>query len=887
MPDPRQDTDPISPKTIGPPPDAATIQHSLAGESAHTMDHVVTAETDDAPASEVTAISKKAQRLAQVKIPGYEILSELGHGGMGVVYKARDLRLDRPVALKMVLAGVHASDQVLARFFEEARAVAKFEHPNIVHIYEINDVDGLPYFSLEYVEGGSLDRRINHKPQAPLFAATTVETLARAMQYAHDRGVIHRDLKPGNVLLTKDGQPKVADFSLAKQAQGSSHTQAGQVMGTPSYMAPEQARADMAAIGPACDQFALGGILYACLTGRPPFNGATTVETLDQVRNLDPAPPSQLNQNVPRDLETICLKCLQKDTAKRYASCAELADDLRRYLDGRPIIARPVSAWERSLRWTKRNPTIAALVVGVAILLLTVTVVSSSSWLTIRGQNRKLLASAETINVQNAELIEKAEIERNLRLESDRHLDQFRKSTDLLVNQIPAKLEGAIYLRKTVEDVLSMIDDVRGQTDLTSADRHIQVRAKQAKLLSEGKALLEKKNYAQAIAKFDESRAIAQQVVDDNPRDKDKSAGNLAVSLARLGEAWFVQGNLAKGREYFEKALTIRRRIVLQPESNELPERETRASLADSLARLAEVLDSSGDHQSALPYAVEAVQVMEKVDPKELGVGQRLTLGSSLAGLGRVRFLTNDYAGGRAAYDRAFAELRTLVKEQPLNLGYQQLLARRASDAGDFELMYANDAARAHARYKEAVSVFGPLTDPPEVNALRRELSLHQYKNAAAALKSGDRAAADKQFRASLELRQALYKTSPQNLLLKDELMLAQARCGLHFDAAVIAKEFEEIADLQTVGLAKARFLKLAAFGLALCANAAIDNRAGPPPLAAHQQRREYLDRALTDLERAVSLGYSNVDELRRDPDFDPLRGEERFKALIEKLEIK
>jgi WD40 repeat protein/tRNA A-37 threonylcarbamoyl transferase component Bud32 len=309
-------------------------------------------------------------------VPGYEILAELGRGGMGVVYQARQVKLNRLVALKMVLHGSHASSADLVRFLAEAEAVAQLQHPHIVQIYETGKQAGLPFFSLEYVEGGTLAQRLRSGPLPPREAARLVETLARAVHHAHLHGIVHRDLKPGNVLLAAGGTPKVADFGLAKRvAQGSGLTATGAILGTPSYMAPEQAGGTKD-ITPLCDVYALGALLYETVTGRPPFQAPTPVDTIMQVLGDEPVPPSRLQPGLPRDLETICLKCLQKEPHKRYASAAELADDLERFREDRPIVARPVGRLERTWRWCRRNPVIAALsaaaaaVVVVAALLL-------------------------------------------------------------------------------------------------------------------------------------------------------------------------------------------------------------------------------------------------------------------------------------------------------------------------------------------------------------------------------------------------------------------------------------------------------------------------------------------------------------------------------------
>jgi serine/threonine-protein kinase len=342
-------------------------------------------------------------------LPGYEILGELGRGGMGVVYKAWQVRLKRVVALKMILAGAHASGADLARFRAEAEGIARLQHPNIVQVYEVGEHEGRPFFSLEFCGGGSLGRKLNGKPLPPDEAATLTETLARAVQAAHDKHIIHRDLKPANVLLTEDGTPKVTDFGLAKRLDEAGQTQSGTVVGTPSYMAPEQAAGKGKAIGPAADVYALGAVLYECLTGRPPFIAATALDTLLQVIADDPVPPRRLNARVPRDLETICLKCLHKEPRKRYATASELADDLGRFQAGEPIRARPVGAAARLWRACRRNPLVAGLSVLVVLLL-------AASFANLHAS----LSSAEALPRRNQRLLAESLASRlDERLQSD------------------------------------------------------------------------------------------------------------------------------------------------------------------------------------------------------------------------------------------------------------------------------------------------------------------------------------------------------------------------------------------------------------------------------------------------------------------------------------
>jgi eukaryotic-like serine/threonine-protein kinase len=304
------------------------------------------------------------------EIPGYDVQAILGRGGMGIVYKARHLRLSRVVALKMLQAGAYAVVHEQARFQREAQVVAGLRHANIVQVYDVGDHDGCPFFTMELLEGGSLVQALAGTPQPARQMAALLVVLAEAVQVAHQAGIVHRDLKPGNILLTAQGTPKVADFGLARQFEGGAAlTLSGTRMGTPSYMAPEQVVGKAGTIGPATDIYALGALLYEMLTGRPPFRGETASETERQVIHEEPVSPSRLNTKVPRDLETICLKCLSKEPQRRYASAAALAEDLKRFMEGRPIQARPVGWGERSWRWCRRNPTVAALLVTALALV--------------------------------------------------------------------------------------------------------------------------------------------------------------------------------------------------------------------------------------------------------------------------------------------------------------------------------------------------------------------------------------------------------------------------------------------------------------------------------------------------------------------------------------
>jgi WD40 repeat protein len=332
------------------------------------------------PATETAGPAAEPAQADLSSFGDYEALHPLARGGMGLVYRARHKQLRRSVALKMILAGRLASDEDVERFHREAQAAAQLDHPGIVPIYEVGTHQGQHFYAMGLVEGGSLEALVREGPLPPRRAAALVEQVAEALDYAHGKGIVHRDLKPGNVLLDQDGRPRVTDFGLARQVLADSRlTVSGQVLGTPSYMPPEQA-AGRADVGPAADVYALGALLYCLLTGRPPFQAATPVETLRQVLDHDPVAPRQLNAAVDRDLETVCLKCLQKEPARRYPSARALAEDLGRFRRGEPIHARPVGRLERLGRWCRRYPAVAALLAALFAVLTVGLALVSWQW---------------------------------------------------------------------------------------------------------------------------------------------------------------------------------------------------------------------------------------------------------------------------------------------------------------------------------------------------------------------------------------------------------------------------------------------------------------------------------------------------------------------------
>jgi serine/threonine-protein kinase len=445
----------------------ATAARELGAAEARTLPPALGRKNTDGPkalldATGETSVAGEARQPGEPSCPaiaGYEILEELGRGGMGVVYKAWQVRGKRLVALKMILAGEHAGPEAVARFRTEAEAAARLVHPHIVQVHEIGEQGGLPFFSLEFVDGGSLAAKLDGTPLPTRKAAELVLLLARAVEEAHRRGVIHRDLKPANILLTADGQPKITDFGLAKLLVGGvEQTRSGAILGTPSYMAPEQAEGNRIAVGPATDIYALGAILYECLTGRPPFKAESPVDTVVQVVSQEPVPPHHLQPKTPKDLETICLKCLHKQPNKRYATAADLADDLQRFLSDQPIRARPVSQAEKAFRWCRRNPLPAGLAAALGLVLLLGFVLVTHLWL--RAIAHAAVAARE-----------KTEAEQQRTLAEAHAADALRRQQQALAAQRRA--------RQALDDMSSTVvqDWLARQEKLTAAQRSFLERA--------------------------------------------------------------------------------------------------------------------------------------------------------------------------------------------------------------------------------------------------------------------------------------------------------------------------------------------------------------------------------------------------------------------------
>ena len=850
-------------------------------------------------------------------VPGYEILGELGRGGMGVVYKARQIGLNRIVALKMVLAGAHASPEKLARFHTEAVAVARAQHPNIVQIYEVGEHDGLPYFSLEYIDGSPLDKKIDRKPQKPREAAELTLAMANAMHYAHERNIVHRDLKPANVLVSTSGVAKVTDFGLAKAVESDdSHTRSGTILGSPSYMAPEQARGDIHLVGPLSDQYGVGAILYEMLTGRPPFQGATIFDTLDQVQSKEPVPPTQLAPRVPADLETICLKCLQKEPAKRYPHCGTLAEDLQRFLNGEPILARPVSAPERLLRWCKRNPKIAALSAASLLLLLLGFGLSTAFAVTYSRQNlviaREKVESDRLKGVAQQEakealrqrgiaeqLAHSEKAQRQVADEARKQADQFaqtatRQATLALqtiqtmiskvqqqLSEVPGTqqlkkdlLQTAMIEMKKVEDLI----DKSTSKEATQLAIHVQLGGLFRQLGETDKA----------AQQFEKALAIARDriVIKEG---SDASRANLAACLRHMGD--IVQErtrDMETSARYFEEALAVRQSIVDHPKpmGDDTKLVLVLEELGEDHTRLGALVYRLGDPARALPHFQKALflrqQLLDQFEEEPLlktlpeparkglrGKWEQALARSNLA-VGEMSFRMGDTKAAIAAYTAELAVRQRLFDANPKVLGNKFELARTHGNFADIYL-YAGQLDEAARHYQAALTHLQDVAAADKENTTYlRDLGLAWYRMGSFALREGEPQLAAEHYARALVVRHALAEKDPTNDRRQMELMLALAHCGQPQQAAELAEKYRQSQ------AADNELLLDVARTYAQCAAAVMDMP---------EETDRYAGLALDAIRAAIEQGYKDSVYLDREVDFDPLRTRPEFKSLLERLQ--
>ncbi len=579
-------------------------------------------------------------------IPGYRLTRLLGRGGMGSVYLGTDTVLNREVAVKTLLV---ADPQLAARFREEVTAVAAVRHPNVLQVYQAGEFDGRPFFAMEYVPGGTLAGRLDGKPMAAKEAATLLEPVARAVHFCHDQGILHRDLKPANILLAA-GVPKVADFGLAKRLDSDAKlTKTGDVLGTPAYMAPEQASGIVTRLGPGVDVYALGAILYEMLTGRPPFQSPDPIQTLMMVLSMDPIPPRRLQPGVPRDLETICLRCLEKTPKRRYPSAEELAEDLKRFVDGRPIHARPIRTWEKGLKWARRRPAAAGL---ISLALLGV-IALATGFLVIRGKNAELRDANVALDRSRAQTAEK------LQLSLAAVNRMLLELADELANVPQAERARTNVLRDAESLCLKLIQS-EAKDDFGRA-LIAQSRYQVAEVYRlQGRPDDAATQAKQACADF---AALAKEFpARDDFRQQEMAAHN------RLGQLYTTQGDLPAAEAEFRLALALGATLTNDPSIGPMLGR-VRNNLALVLSRTNRLEEAEAEHRTLLAERIKAADLNATDESKIDLAATRTNLASLLVRTNRDALAMEQFAAAESA-------LQSLAKPRPAdraNLGKARL----------------------------------------------------------------------------------------------------------------------------------------------------------------------------------------------------------------------
>jgi tetratricopeptide (TPR) repeat protein len=710
-------------------------------------------------------------------VPGYEILGELGRGGMGVVYRAKHIGLNRQVALKMILAGSHASVQELARFRAEAEAVAQLQHPNIVQVYDVGEHEGCPFFSLEFIDGGCLTDRIGNTPQPPAEAARTVQVLAAAMEYAHKRGILHRDLKPANILLGHDGTPKITDFGLAKRLEGdSSHTRTGSILGTPSYMAPEQAFGHSKEVGPAADIYALGAILYELLTGRPPFQGTTLLETVQMVRTAEPVPPSRLQPRLPRDLETVCLTCLRKEPHKRYATSSDLAEDLRRFLGKEPIQARPTPLWERAAKWSRRRPAAAALIVVSSLAAASLMV---GGWLFARQEAVRAEEARQLTAL--AQRQEKLAVARRIEAErehawAEKNFQQALAAVDVMLTRVGEKrLAHEPRMERLRHDVLEQaLHFYQGFLDEAGKDPTVRSETARAyRRVGDIEDMLG--DYAASERGYRSAISLLQELAAKAPENADLRA-ELAAAKNQLGIVLEATERSREARALLQDAIEIRTKLVA-----DFPiVAAYRRGLAGNLHNQGLFLQTGNRLKEAdLAYG-KAAQLFGELAtefPKE--ADYRLELARTLANRAALLESTGKRPEAEKAGRQAVELQRQLVHEAPDNEDYRKELGR---GCGNLAVLLQRQGrwTDAEAAYREANDTFSKLAnDFPQVPDYRHELATNA-NNLVELFQACRRwTDADREARRAQDLLQRLVAGFPEAPLHQQELARSLDRHGM------------------------------------------------------------------------------------------------------------
>jgi serine/threonine-protein kinase len=819
----------------------------------------------------------------------------------------------------MIVAGAYATPAEAARFRAEAEAVARLQHPNIVQVFRLDEHDGLPCLIMEYVPGGTLSQGLDGTPLPPRRAAETAEILARAMYYAHGQGVVHRDLKPGNVLLAADGTPKIADFGLAKLLEGAraTITRTGEILGTPSYMAPEQAGGP-ARVGPAADVYALGAMLYEMLTGRPPFRAETPEETLRQVVAEGPVPPSRLQPRLPRDLETICLKCLEKEPAKRYDSAEALADDLRRYLDSRPIRARRVGPVGRLARWAGRRPAVAALTAAV-VLLAAAGVVGLV--LSARNERRLRLQAEEK------------------RVEAEESLAQARQVVDEMYTKVAAELEGRpgmdAYQRTLLEKALRFYERFALPK---SGDPAVRLEAGRAGVRA-GEILVKLGQTGSAEAAYGRALRLLEAVAAADPADAESrrslAAGHyrLARLYRELGKKAVAEVSMRRAAELFGSLAAVDGSLAVVDPAAPVPRR----GLADALIGLGIIEQDLGRPADAEDSYRKGIALFEGLVHDHPGVADyRGDLAAAWNNLADLQRKLGRPAEAMTSWERALAAFRVLARDHPDANRYREALARATHNLATVQAEVGRHA-EALVSYRRAAELREALVRDHPDRPLHRYGLAGTYSNLGNLLRNaGQPSEARHAYEQAIAMKERLVRDHPDVAEYRNSLAISLAALG--FLLAQIGRESDALPAIRRAAALQEGLVRdypdvveyrgplatsLAAIGSfqrqagqaeealrslrralelweplrlvqpgdfyniacahALCMALIGGGRAALSP-EERADRESHGERAMAALRRAVAAGAAAPAWLAQDHDLDPLRSREDFRALLRDL---
>ena len=823
----------------------------------------------------------------------YKVLSELGRGGMGVVYKAEHKTLKRTVAIKMILAGQHAGESAKNRFLSEAQAVAHLQHPNIVQIFDIGEHEGLPFFSIEFVDGSPLDELIKDNPTSHRETAEIVAKLSEAMQYAHDEGILHRDIKPGNVLIAKDGTPKVTDFGLAKQLndEDAQQTRDGTILGTPAYMSPEQAGGRIKDLSPAADQYSLGAMMYRMLVGRPPFVAPKALDVVMKVRNEEPSPLRQFDNDIPADLETICLKTLSKDPAQRYESCQHLADDLQRYLNGEPIKARAISQIERGWRWCKRNPVISSLGALATLLLIGVAIGSTAFALTLSAKNKEIkkefdraeeqkeIALRETVRAQEQEKVANEQSQLALQAMQDSVTELYGP----LVND-PSTIDLRVGFIKNLCGTYEKLGDTLKKNEKSQAIPTLM--AMQMRLVQDltgvGKG-------EQAIEVMNDLLETAERrlIVKENSDAARSNLAKVCMTFAQIKEQFESANDAAP---LLERAVGIADDIIANPTETDEKGRPSQTELVylQSSARnrravlqmgLGNNNQAEADFRDCLKYALAVVdgyetdKVFHERDErfqKQFISEVKRSIGQNKAALGLMLLKSGRIESGLKTYEEVYQAAQKEYESNKKNVMAYYQLGNVCGNYG-FQAIKMDKQQLAEKLMSQYASIMRDLGENEKyknVAMIQDAFALSCYRYGLFLDQEEDSEQAKKLYDEAVKLRAAILAKDPNNKLLQSMLMIAQARKGDTESAIKSAIELAKLEDISNKQLIhNARCYALSS-----------------KHAKSESEKSELIAKAIENVSAAIKAGFKDPFDLETEPDLKALFELPEYKKIIEQL---